>query len=282
MFSWRRSLWGDGHMKILQGVALACTILLAACTGLRADPAREAQADKVLQQVIAGDTAGLQGQGSSQLNTPELPAQVAQMRSVLPRVEPPEGRTVSWTHQVGTGGEQYAVEREYTFPDHVIVSRTLMIKAEDGRWRVAGFHFNGGTRAEAEAAGFTLGGKSMIHYLVLVALVVVPLFIVATTGTALYRRRWGWAALSLFSVFAFKLNWMSGAWSFMPISFNLLGAGFMKAGAAFAPWILTVGLPLPAILFWALGKNRPKPPKARKVKSGDAVEAPVPEATPDS
>jgi hypothetical protein len=122
----------------------------------------------------------------------------------------------------------------------------------------------------------------MIHYLVLVALVIVPLFIVATTGTALYRRRWGWAALSLFSVFAFKLNWMSGAWSFMPISVNLLGAGFMKAGAAFAPWILTVGLPLPAILFWALGKNRPKPPKARRVKPGDAVEAPVPEATPDS
>ncbi len=267
-------------MKFLQGIVLACTLLLAACSGLKADPAREAQSDRVLQQVIAGDTEGLRAQGSPQMATPELPAQVAQMRSVLPRVEPPEGRTVSWTHQAGTDGEQYTLAREYAFPEHVIVTQTLMVKAADGRWQVAGFHFNGGTRAEVEAAGFTLAGKSVVHYLVLAGLVIIPLFILATTGTALFRRRWGWAFLSLFSLTAFSLNWSTGGWSFMPIAFNLLGAAFVKAGGAFAPWIFTAGIPLPAILFWALGKNRPKP-KVPKTRPGASFDDPGPE-TPGS
>ncbi|MDP1777104.1 MAG: hypothetical protein Q8K90_00640 [Brevundimonas sp.] len=267
-------------MKFLQGIVLACVLLLAACSGLKADPEREAQSDRALQQVIAGDIAGLRAHGSPQLVTPQLPAQVAQMRSVLPRVEPPEGRTVSWTHQAGTNGQQYTLAREYVFPEHVIVTQTLMVKAADGRWQVAGFHFNGGTRAEVEAAGFTLAGKSAVHYLVLAGLVTIPLFIVVTTGTALFRRRWGWAFLSLFSITALSLNWTTGAWSFMPISFNLLGAGFMKTGGVFAPWIFTVGFPLPAILFWALGKNRPKP-RVPKTRPAVTFDGPGPE-TPGS
>ena len=269
-------------MKFLQGLVLACALLLAACSGLKADPEREAQADLILQQVIAGDTEGLRAQGAPQMATPELAAQVTQMRSVLPRVEPPEGRTVSWTHQAGTDGQQYTLAREYAFPEHVIVTQTLMVKTAEGRWLVAGFHFNGGTRAEAEAAGFSLNGKSAMHYLVLAGLGIIPLFIVATTGTALFRRRWGWAFLSLFSVTSFSLNWSTGEWSFMPIAFNLLGAAFLKAGAAFAPWIVTVGIPLPAILFWALGKNRPKPPKNARVRPAETLDDPPPSATPES
>jgi hypothetical protein len=268
---------GGGSMKFLQGIVLACLLLLAACSGLKADPAREAQSDLVLHQVITGDTGGLRAQGAPQMATPELPAQVAQMRSALPRVDPPEGRTVSWTHQAGTDGEQYTLAREYAFPEHVIVTQTLMTKAADGRWLVAGFHFNGATRAEVEAAGFKLTGKSVVHYLVLAGLVIAPLFILATVGTALYRRRWGWAFLSLFSITAFSLNWSTGAWFFMPIAFNLLGAAFLKAGGAFAPWIFTVGIPLPAILFWALAKNRAK---ARVSNAGP--EMPVDDPRPDA
>lgn len=268
-------------MRFFKGVVLACVLALGACSGLKADPEREAQADRVLAQVIAGDMAGVMAQASPQLNTPEAPAQLAQMRSVLPKSRPPEGRTVTWTHQAGTGGEQYSLAREYAFPEHVIVTQTLMVKGADGRWQVAGFHFNGGTRAEAEAAGFTLGGKSPLHYLVLAGMVIIPLFIVATVGTALYRRRWWWAAGALFSVMAFTVNWTTGAWSFAPLSFNILGAGFMKAGGTFAPWMLTVGFPLPAILFWALKKNRPKPPKVKPGRPEDAFDEPAPAAAPE-
>lgn len=268
-------------MRYLRGIALACLLALGACSGLKADPAREAQADRVLAQVIAGDGAAIMAQASPQLNTPEAPAQLAQMQSVLPKSPPPEGRTVTWSHQIGTAGEQYELAREYAFPEHVIVTQTLMVKSGEGQWQVAGFHFNGGTRAEAEAAGFTFEGKSLLHYLVLAGMAVVPLFIVTTVGTALYRRRWWWVVGSLFSFMSLTLNWTTGEWSFMPISFNILGAGFMKAGSAFAPWILTVGLPLPAILFWALGKHRPRPPKVRKTRPEDAFDAPASPAPPE-
>lgn len=251
-------------MRIFALMALAMTLALGACSPPKADAEREAQADRTLSRTIAGEFDALLAEAAPPLeDTATTRSQLAQAREALPRTTPPEGRTVSWRHETGTAGERYFLQREYAFPNHVIATETVMTKGPDGRWRVVGFHFNGATAAEAKAMGFTLAGKSTLHLAVLAAAAAVPLFILVTTGFALYRRRWGWAILSLFGVMALQLNWTTGQWAFQPIHFNLLGAGFMKSGSAFAPWILTVSLPLAALLFWGLGKHRRRPAKAK-------------------
>lgn len=252
-------------MARLGALLVTLVLALAGCSGLRADPEREAQADRALAQVISGDVRGFMAQAAPQIEPTQGEASIRQMRQALPKTTPPAGRSVNWTHSAGTNGESYQLLRQYEFPAVVVVTETVMVKDASGQWLIAGFHFRGATEAQMEQLNFSLVDKSLIHYLVLAGVVIVPLFVLGTVGWAVFRRRWGWAVLALFSIMAFKLNWATGTWSFLPLSFNLLGAGFMKGGSAFAPWILTVGLPLPAILFWALGKHRPKPAKSRAV-----------------
>ena len=250
-------------MLRLGALVVTLALALAGCSALKVDPEREAQADQALAQVISGDLRGFMAQAAPSIDPTHGAASIQEMRRALPKAVPPPGRSVKWMHSAGTGGETYELLRQYEFPDAVIVTETVMVKDESGRWLLAGFHFRGASRAQLEQLNFGLSGKSLIHYLVLAGVVLVPLFVVATTGWALVGRRWGWAVLSLFGVMAFKLNWATGEWSFMPLAFNLLGAGFMKMGSAFAPWILTVALPLPAILFWVLEKHRPRTVKAK-------------------
>lgn len=236
-------------------------LALAGCAGLKADPEREAQADKALAQVMRGDQAGLLAQAHASIDPATAPAIFTEMQRQLPKTPPPPGKSISWTHTMGAQ-PVYRLERQYDFPEMVVVTQTVMVREGD-RWLIAGFHFNGARPEQVAPYRFSLVGKSPLHYAVFAGVVAVPLFTLFTSGWALFRRRWGWAVLVLFGLGALKLNWATGAWGIQPIYFNLLGAGFMKAGSAFAPWIFTVGVPLPAILFWALGKHRPKPPKSK-------------------
>lgn len=250
-------------MLRLGALMVTLALALAGCSALKADPEREAQADRALAQVISGDVAGFMAQAAPSIDPTQGAASIQQMRQALPKSAPPIGRSLNWTHSAGTDGESYHLLRQYDFPAVVVVTETVMVKDASGRWLTAGFHFRGVNEAQLEQLSFSLTGKSPIHYLVLAGVVSIPLFVLATSGWALFRRRWGWAVLALFSLMAFKLNWATGEWNFTPLALNLLGAGFVKMASPFAPWILTVGLPLPAILFWAMGKHRPKPARSK-------------------
>ncbi len=98
---------------------------------------------------------------------------------------------------------------------------------------------------------FTLRNKSPVHYLFLAACFAVPLFIITTLvicARTRVRRRWLWIVFILFCFVQFKLNWTTGAWDVLPLSFNLLGAGWTRA-SSYAPVILNFALPLGAIVF---------------------------------
>jgi hypothetical protein len=261
---------------LIIGLAL---LALGGCNALEADAAREAQADQAVRQLIAGDDAGLLAQAAPNIDARTAPAVFARQRALIPPGALPEGRTVGWSHQAGTGGEQYMMERVYDYPDHVMSTRTLLVRQGD-RWRLAGLNLRVATHEELKPLQFGLTGKSPLQYGVLAAAIVVPLFILATVVTALRRRRWGWAVLSLFGVMALQVDWFSGAWLLEPLHINLLGAGLMKGGSPFASWVLTVGAPLPAILFWVLGRRRPKAPKVPKAPPAPVT--PEPERSPDS
>jgi len=268
-------------MKLLRAAMLMVSLMMvAACAPLtiKGDPAREAQADRVLALTIAGQTDVVLADMPPGLDRATTSTQFAAVRAKLPKTPPPQGRTLGFTRVVGPGGDQYFLTRQYDFPAAVVVTQTQTVKAPDGRWMVFNFNVNSATPAELKANGFTLSGKTPVHYAMLATMIAVTSFIVVTVGFALYRRRWGWAIFSLFGVVSFQLNWGTGAWGVQPIQFYLLGASFVRAASPFAPWIFSVAFPLGAVLFWALGKNTPKPPKAPK--KGKAAREPF-VSTPD-
>jgi hypothetical protein len=148
-----------------------------------------------------------------------------------------------------------------------VIVQVLMVRKDGGPWLVDGFHLNAVSPTQVEAAaGFSMEGRSPLHYGVLIGVVLAPLICLVTAGVAGWRRRWGWMIFSLFGVGQLALNWNTGEWQFQALHFAVLSAGFLKGAGPLDPWVLMLSLPIPAVMFWALRRNRPKT-KAGKVVS---------------
>ena len=90
-------------------------------------------------------------------------------------------------------------------------------------------------------------------------------FIVVTFGAVLgdrhLTRRWLWLAFVPWGMWGLTLNWTTGAlganflsldagrFEVTPIVIKLLGGGFSRAAYA-QPWLLEIGLPVGALVYW--------------------------------
>jgi hypothetical protein len=74
--------------------------------------------------------------------------------------------------------------------------------------------------------------------------------------SGLFGRRWLWTIGALIGVTTLKLNWSTGATLFQPISFQLFSVSVSKQ-PIYAPWILSVSLPLVALIA-LFRRRRPK------------------------
>jgi len=125
---------------------------------------------------------------------------------------------------------------------------------------------------------FTLLGMHPLHYLVLVLSISVPVFILFTVVAIVRnsrRRKWLWILFAVIGVGKFGVQWLvGGRWFFQLISFQILGASVLK-NPIYEPWVLSVSLPLGAILFWVTNRRMPgiEPPLERQ----DAHEHPADE-----
>lgn len=117
---------------------------------------------------------------------------------------------------------------------------------------------------------FTFQNKSAIHYLFLVACILIPLFIMATIVVCFrsrVRRRWFWIIFIVFGITRFQLNWTTGQTAIQTTSISLLGGSFFRA-SCYAPIVFSFGIPAGAIIFlalcpWLLRKDEPpRLPKA--------------------
>lgn len=85
------------------------------------------------------------------------------------------------------------------------------------------------------------------------------------------KRRWLWVPFVLCGLWDVTMNWTTGALSmdvltfeetrfeFTPIQFVLFGAAFSRAAYA-APWLLQIGLPVGALVYWWRRRARRRRP----------------------
>jgi hypothetical protein len=113
---------------------------------------------------------------------------------------------------------------------------------------------------------FRLGGKSWLHYGILALAIMIPLFSVTTAVAAALSRarfKWVWTAASLISLGKLAIAWTDSsaahaAVRFTPINLQLLGAGILKY-PLYAPWVISIGLPVFALAYWIVGRRRSAP-----------------------
>ncbi len=146
---------------------------------------------------------------------------------------------------------------QYHYPDKWLLVSVLLNKQGDSTL-VAGLNVQPIRDSLENINRFTLDGKSLVHYLMLALAIAIPLFViyalVLCIRTPMPRRKWLWVLFILFGFMNLNLNWTSGQMSFWPLYFQLLGAGLLR-NSMVGPWLLSVSLPLGAIVFLARRKQ---------------------------
>jgi hypothetical protein len=136
------------------------------------------------------------------------------------------------------------------FPDAWVVA-TVLVESKSRERHVVSVYVQPVSDSLQILNQFTLRNKSIVHYLVLAACILIPLLIVITTVLCVrtrVRRRWLWIIFILIGFVQVRFNWTTGAFDVQPLSFSLLGAGWFRA-SSYAPVVFTFAFPLGAIFF---------------------------------
>jgi hypothetical protein len=217
-------------------------------------PQEEAStAKRLISKVAAREFTAVEDQLSPNLRSPENRAKLEEISRAVPAREPIAVKTVGAHTMHNASRTTYDLTFEYRYPDSWLLANVVLERA-DGKLTVQGLHLTPRTVSLEAENSFTFQGKGPLHYLVFALAVAIPIFIVYALTicirTKIPKRKWLWLLFVAIGLVQFQFNWSNGAWDINPISFSLLGAGFVKAGPV-APYIFTVAFPLGAILFLA-------------------------------
>jgi hypothetical protein len=177
--------------------------------------------------------------------------------------------TYSYANVSTTGhesGARVSLTYEFEFPHGWLVAN-IWIRNRAGKLIVDRIRVWPTTDSQERLNAFRLRGKSFGHYVMLLATLAVPVFILVVllilTRTKVPGRKWAWALGILLGSGVTSFNWTTGRASFNPLQFLLLGAGWFKA--PYGPVTLSVAVPVVAVVFlWKRHEWRstqqPQPP----------------------
>lgn len=248
----------------MRWMLLSLLALLSAACNLEKLPERMAPRDDqqlaraAIDDLANGRTAALATKMPEQFRD-ELVAVAPQMRAAVPPNPTVKLVQANWTKTVGPDGSTTRQsELGYELSGGGRYAHAQLVIQRDSKGAVvAGFRIEPAAEPVQSWSSLSLKGKSGSHYaMVGAALAVLAITIGAIVRiwrSGLFPRRWLWTIGALIGLSNLTIDWSTGAFSFMPISFQLFSAGIAKTGLG--PWRLGVSIPVFAI--WALLRKRP-------------------------
>ena len=145
---------------------------------------------------------------------------------------------------------------EYQFPGKWILINVATQK-KDGVSTVVGFNVNPMPDSLEHINRFTLIGKGLTHYVLLLLIVLASLFtlyvLVLCIRTRPVKRKWFWIVFIVLGIGKLGINWTTGQLLITPLAVQFFSAGAFAP--FYGPWTISVSLPLGAIMFLVL-RNR--------------------------
>lgn len=241
---------------------LAGFYLLSACTA--EELSETLFPDEVLKKIHAindaitnRDYGAMRSMVVTSMSQEELEAKLDQVFVYLPQGtfvgrELAEFKKSSLKTASGMDRTTYLAGYQYEYADGWAYV-TLVLIDDSGDVSLQRLNIDQLSQSLRQSNAFTFAGKGVVHYVVFALTVVIPLFIIATFVVCFQmrdlKRRKRWLAFILFGVGGVVLNWTTGALTIKILTIGLLGAGFFM-NSTLAPVMLSVWLPLGAILFW--------------------------------
>jgi hypothetical protein len=196
---------------------------------------------------------------SEQARTPALRSQMERLAAVLGTQAAQDVHVIGFSSNTVNGATTYTnVVLEYRFAQRWLVVTVAMHRSGAVR-AIDGVQARPTTGPQEFLNRFTLAGKTVGHYVVLVWTIVTPVLIGATLllllRTPVPRLKWLWALFVAVGVGQLSLDWTTGDIRLVPLQATLFGSGFLKAGP-YSPVVLLTSLPVGAIVFLLLRRRR--------------------------
>ncbi len=210
----------------------------------------EALAKECFEAIRAGEFKTVIDQLDPQLQTTGVESNLTQVASILDHGEPLSLELVGCNVFSNPDKKRSFLTYQYQFTNAWVIA-AITIDTIGGVKRVLSVNVNPIPKSLGELNAFTLSGKGILHYVLLVLAIIVPIFIIWTLVLCIrtkIRKKWLWLIFIILGIFQIKLNWTTGQMGIQPLAVQLFGAGFSKMGL-FAPWILSVAIPIGAIVF---------------------------------
>jgi hypothetical protein len=188
--------------------------------------------------------------------TPETRDMLSRMAQMIPAQQPKSIKVVGLNVFSGPNVSTVNITFQYEYQSKWLLINVATQK-KGNVTSIIGFNVSELTDSLENINRFKLTDKTMLQYTVLVLAITVPIFciyaLVMCIRTRMERRKWLWVLFVLFGVAKLSVNWTTGEWAINLLSINLLGVSALAP--AYGPWIISVSLPLGAIIFLLRRKN---------------------------
>jgi len=225
--------------------------LLAACAP-RLDPRADAT-QGIFDLAKRHEFAALEARLPPLRRTAVTDARLQAQAALIPDQPPQSVRLVGSNVTRAADGDQIAVTREYLYPDRLLVVSTAIRDQAGKPAEILGFNIQGFNKAALAVGRFSLAGKSPMQYFLLGLAALIPLLLVvalaALARDKTIRWKWLWTIFILIGFTQLSVNWASGAILFEPLGVVLLGASVNRGALDISPWIVTISLPLGALVY---------------------------------
>jgi hypothetical protein len=245
-----------GLAALVTAALLFVVPLLPGATSLDASvPVSElAFANKVINAVQHGDATAVISV-SQQGNEPPA-AMIKQIATRFPKAPAVLSAVTSYSRKPlpgGTTADRLTIRLGYT--DKSAMHVELAILAAGSAYTLAGATFDYLPPAAANANEFTFPGLFEGRTLLFILAIALDFAVLATFGLCAaglgpsWRWRWLLLIAILIGVMRMNIDWVTGAWSVVPLTALLPPAGFYRFSLE-QPWVLSLSFPIGTVLFW--------------------------------
>jgi hypothetical protein len=211
----------------------------------------DSEARRILNLLLSGETEALHPLLDIDLRNRDAEFQLLQLVRTLPKQPPKNIDLVEFRSGSGSTDRFYAMTYQMEYPTEWIMAR-VSLSNKANKWLISGINIEYTPHSAVTDFDLSLTDKSILHYLFIALAVAVPCFVLVTLivcfRTKIVKRKWLWCLAILVCFFQFKINWLSGEVTIVPLSIQVLGTSFLRP-SLLSPWFVGFSLPLGAIAF---------------------------------
>jgi hypothetical protein len=181
----------------------------------------------------------------------ELDKMAAEFPAEEPRsVKLIRSRILDGKDPAGVQAQRIELTYEFLFPSTPVLANIALKRTANATTIVS----LNAARIPENFNDFTFAGRSALQYTALLLATAIPLFTLWTLFACIRApmertTKWLWCLFIVVSVGRFSIDWVTGLWTFTPVSLLLFGTSIARSLGGYGPWVISVGLPAGAIAF---------------------------------